>query len=81
MQGGETLKISKVKFIIRHFRPLVQCCSLLPLLCGAQAFADDFVINIDVFETNGGNTLEGNDSITVTTEGSVTTSVDSEIGL
>lgn len=37
-----------------------------------HAQADDFVVNMPVFTTNGGNVIDGNDVITVTGTGSIT---------
>ena len=43
--------------------------------------ADGFIISSAVTTTNGGGTLDGNDTITVTGDGSVTTSADNEDAL
>ena len=43
--------------------------------------ADDFIISSAVTTTNGGDTLDGDDSITVTGDGSVTTTLDNEEAL
>jgi outer membrane autotransporter protein len=43
------------------------------VVCPEFPMADDFVIDTAVTTQNGGNTLDGNDSLTVTSSGSVTT--------
>ena len=47
----------------------------------SPAVAEDFVIDSDVTETNGGNTLNGDDTITVTNSGSVSTAGIAAYGL
>jgi uncharacterized protein with beta-barrel porin domain len=57
-------------------RVLYASCAVVGLVAaggGGWVLADDFVISTPVTTTNGGNTVDGNDTITVTGTGSVTT--------
>lgn len=42
----------------------------------APALADDFVVNTPVATTNGGNSVNGNDSLTITSTGSIIAGAD-----
>jgi uncharacterized protein with beta-barrel porin domain len=57
-------------------RVLYASCAVIGLVAaggGGWVLADDFVISTPVTTTNGGNTVDGDDTITVTGTGSVTT--------
>ena len=64
--------------IARRFLPLPLALAGLLAACLAagvfKALAADFVIDTPVTTTNGGNTLNGNDTLTVNAGGSITTS-------
>ncbi|MCP4277813.1 MAG: hypothetical protein GY779_15820, partial [Gammaproteobacteria bacterium] len=64
---------------MKNSLPILVMLSMLALSQGVMA--TDFTINTDVTTTNGGHILVGNDSLTVTENGSITTAGDDNHGI
>lgn len=60
--------------MLRCVLGLLSLCSLFALVAviSGPAVADDFVVDTATTTTNGGNTIDGNDTLTITKDGSIT---------